>query len=261
MNGSKLKENLLYYPDGDSWQKLPDAPIEFKKGSCAVGYDDSIVYVLKDKYNLFYRVNIQTGTWTLKETLPIVGIMGKKKKIKDGAALAFDGSNTIFAFKGGNTQEFWAYNVMTNNWTELETIPRGPSKKRVKSGGALAYLNGAVYALKGSNTNEFWMHTYSENPVLLAGQSEMTSAKIESPKFDIFPNPSKGKFTIKYNPVLTKPSQIKIYNIAGALVWETTNKLKTDQLNLDLSKLAQGVYILQLENDNFKLAQKLLIQK
>jgi hypothetical protein len=261
LKGSKSKENWLYFPDGDSFSRLPDAPYEFKKGSCATGYDDSIVYVLKDKYNLFYRVNIQTGTWTPKDTLPLVGIMGKKKKIKDGAALAFDGSNTIFAFKGGNTQEFWAYNVMTNNWAELETIPRGLSRKRVKSGGALAYLNGAVYALKGSNTVEFWMHTFAKTPVLLAGQSEITSTKIESPKFSIFPNPSKSNLSIKYDVKSENDLRIKIYNITGALIRETTIKPKNDQIKLNLKDLSQGVYILRLENDNYQTSKKLIIQK
>ena len=135
------------------------------------------------------------------------------------------------------------------------------SKKRVKSGGSLAYLGGAVYALKGSNTDEFWMYAIAKMQTLVSGQSEITSAKSESPKFDIFPNPSNGKFTIEYNSVLARPSRIKIYNILGAIVWETTNELKTDKLSFDLNDLAQGVYILRLEKQDFKLAHKLIIQK
>ena len=269
LKGSKSKENFLYFPDGDSFCRLPDAPYEFKKGSCATGYDDSIVYVLKDKYNLFYRVNIRTGTWTLKDTLPLYGGLGKKKKVKEGVALAADDSVTIYAVKGGNTQEFWAYNSFFDVWVELETLPRGPSNKRIKAGGALAFApkwwkgrgEGEIYALKGGNTVEFWKYEATGEPPTFAAQAEASLVNQKFATLRIIPNPSNGNFTIDYNLKLEKDIRIKIFDIAGALIREAITKPKSDQIKLDLKDLSQGVYILRLENDNYWLSRKLIIQK
>jgi hypothetical protein len=271
--GSNTKENFLYYPAYDSWERLPDAPQAlkgFKKGSCAAGFGDSIVYVLKDKENLFYRVNIQTGTWTLKDTLPLYGRSGKKKKVKEGAALAADDSVTFYAFKGGNTQEFWVYNVPSDTWIESETLPRGPNNKRIKSGGALTFVpkwwskgrgEGEIYALKGSNTDEFWMYETTASPKLFAGQSEISVTNNRSTKLRIVPNPCKGYLTINYNIKPMTLVSIKIYNIAGSLIRETDVNAENDQIKLNLQDLSQGVYILRLENGIKHSSEKLIIQR
>ncbi|MEO0081849.1 MAG: S8 family serine peptidase [candidate division WOR-3 bacterium] len=48
--------------------------------------------------------------------------------------------------------------------TELDSIPLGPKKRRVKAGGALAVArNRFIYALKGNNTNEFYVYDIRNN--------------------------------------------------------------------------------------------------
>jgi hypothetical protein len=84
---------------------------------------------------------------------------------KDGAALAFgrldDPRQYVYCFKGNNTSEFYAYDVIGDTWQLRESIPYSfIRKKRVKKGGSLVYdrYDSLVYALKGNNTLEFWKY-------------------------------------------------------------------------------------------------------
>lgn len=113
--------------------------------------------------------------WTTLESIPY-GVKYKygigpdplkinKKKIGKGAALCYDGENTIYAIKGNGTYEFWAFDMTTT----VETIPHPnpesvqiiitgphwepraflPSIKGAKGGSSLLYKGGLVYALIG----------------------------------------------------------------------------------------------------------------
>jgi hypothetical protein len=65
--------------------------------------------------------------------------------------------------KGNNTREFWRYDTDGWRWAQLETIPSGPSKKKIKGGNDLAYVppaygdSGFIYLLKGYKT-EFYRY-------------------------------------------------------------------------------------------------------
>lgn len=100
------------------------------------------------------------------QTLTSMPAGPKAKNVKDGGALVAvitAGESLVYAFKGGNTGEFFAYNRATQSWTTKESIPAvGPSgkKKYVKKGSALACNPepGTIYAVKGNNTREFWSY-------------------------------------------------------------------------------------------------------
>jgi len=91
----------------------------------------------------------------------------KGKGVKDGGALTFAQDSLVFAFKGNNTTEFYAFNTRTGEWSIRESIPaigRSGSRKRVKGGASLtADTAGYIYALKGNNTLEFWRYSITNN--------------------------------------------------------------------------------------------------
>jgi hypothetical protein len=105
----------------------------------------------------------QVTAVTVWEQLAVLPPGPKNAGVKDGGALAFVPDSLVFAFKGNNTTEFYAFNTRTREWVTKDTIPavsRSGRKKRVKSGGRLAADTlGHVFATKGNNTFEFWRYT------------------------------------------------------------------------------------------------------
>jgi hypothetical protein len=84
--------------------------------------------------------------------------------VKDGGSMTVI-NDTIYAFQGANTRNFFAYRVFDDTWVTRCTIPLVPKpgssrfvNKKVKAGGALTVNNRIIYAFKGNNTREFWSY-------------------------------------------------------------------------------------------------------
>ncbi|MCX7785537.1 MAG: T9SS type A sorting domain-containing protein [candidate division WOR-3 bacterium] len=146
-------------------ESVPTTPGKkgIKDGGALVCHQ-GVLYALQggNSVNFFAYEN---GTWSAKCSIPYaLKPNGKpdKKRVKAGGALVAKGC-TLYAFKGGNTSEFWAYITNENRWIQRTSIPLGPANSKVKSGGALVVHNGLIYAFKGGNTNEFWMYNPADS--------------------------------------------------------------------------------------------------
>ncbi len=141
---------------------LPEGPRgrDIKDGGALAFMPDTMLYAFKGNNTTeFYSYNLNSHTWTEKESIPAYGSTGRKKRVKRGARLALDTSNHIYALKGNNTYEFWRYDIAGDTaWTELIPYPTG--KKKVKGGTGLEYVPSLnrVYSCKGSNTFEFYAY-------------------------------------------------------------------------------------------------------
>ena len=96
----------------------------------------------------------------------------KNKNVKDGgclAALGPDGPDgpvlsDIYALKGNNTCELYAYNPNTRTWFLSDTIPSmDPSGKKrgARKGATLTAAGGQLYFSKGKSTDGFWNYNPS----------------------------------------------------------------------------------------------------
>jgi hypothetical protein len=74
----------------------------------------------------------------------------------------------------------------------------------------------------------------------------------------IFPNPFEDIVNISCSDVMNNNSYLRIYNSLGALVYSA--ELKKNNVKIDLSNLATGLYFLKFENQN-KLSVKKIIKK
>ncbi|MCX6841204.1 MAG: hypothetical protein NTX53_02820, partial [candidate division WOR-3 bacterium] len=160
-------EFYKYDPGTNSWITLTPAPVgwhmKWDAGSWLVSDGDHTLYAFKGRYHEFYAYDTDADSWLKTPVLHAMPIPGRtgNKKAKDGSCAAwFDGD--IYAFKGGNTTEFWHYFPLADSWVQEADIPLYGSsghRKAVKQGGALAgYPGTGVFAFKGNKTLEFWRY-------------------------------------------------------------------------------------------------------
>ncbi|KKR88750.1 MAG: Fibronectin type III domain protein, partial [Candidatus Wolfebacteria bacterium GW2011_GWB1_41_12] len=76
----------------------------------------------------------------------------------------YDGSGSIYAFRGNSTTDFWKYAISTNTWSVMTVAPGA-----VYQGGSSTYGSGSIYAFRGGDTTTFWK--YNINNLAGAGLS------------------------------------------------------------------------------------------
>jgi hypothetical protein len=219
-----------------------------------------------------YAFDIATGTWNpALSGMPFISRSGKSKKSKDGGAGVWV-DNGIYAFKGGNTQEFWRYFAARDSWAEMETIPLtapgGAKKKKVRGGADLAAFGSVLYATKGNKSLELWR---SGLP-LLSGSRPVGSGNVMSgPDGDglrftlrVAPNPLTSAATISCSLARAGNMSLKLYDITGALVSTLAQghaNAGSHTARIDASRLARGVYLLRLESGDYRTAKKLILEQ
>ena len=265
---------LRYNTVSKTWQTLPDAPAgvrpKWDKGSWIVIDDNATwLYAHKAKVHEFYRYDLAGGAWDpIPLTgMPFVGMMGKSKKSKDGGGAAwFQGQ--IWALKGGNTQEFWCYDVATGSWTEKDTMPAYGStgkKKRVKDGGDIVYSAYAFWAFKGNKTLEFWRYGIPlEKPAPSRPERTGVMAADRTPvnnwSWSIVPNPAGSGFAaLRYTVAYPVGLSARLYDATGRQVRVVANRIVNGSgtLPLNTAGLVPGVYLLRLDAGNRGPSQSL----
>jgi len=267
---------MRYNTITDMWEVLTNAPAGLKpkwdNGSWLVYDGQNTIYAHKAKYHEFWTYNLSTREWSdsMLAGMPMLSnITGKKKKSKDGADADLY-NNAIYALKGGNTCEFWRYDIATDSWTELQPMPEYGStgrKKRVKNGGSLVYYNeGTFFAFKGGKTQEFWRYI-DTLPTVLRFQPERAGVMgeqvvVERFGFSVAPNPVvKGYGLLSYSVPQPSAARVSVYDVTGRTVLEFGFVASgTGTKSLDLRQLSAGVYLVRFEAAGSSASQKLIVR-
>lgn len=272
LKGSRTTDFYAFHMESNSWlTTLPQAPLgtnqkSFKAGSGMLKINNAL-YALKANENELYYYDLTADTWQTNpiSILPYYGRSGKKKKVKDGASICCDGINQIYAFKGGNTQEFWRYSISTDTWIQNADLPLEPSRRKVKSGGALTFAQGKIFGLKGNNTREFWFYTPGPTSLLAdnAGITLYTTTRqpFDISKLTISPNPSQGLLQIRYSPVGITDGKLKIFNVLGSLLYQSNLTDNDGKVDLLVYNFTSGIYFLRIESTRFTLNRKFIIKR
>ena len=290
MKGSKTDEFYLYDIAANTWAPTATKPgagtstkVGYKKGSC-LAYDGSnYVYILKGVYGDMFRYSVASDSFVeLKRFYhkTFVNRLGKKKKVGDGAGMAFYNDN-LYILKGGNTVEFWQYEISGDTYVQMGpddmwNLPLGPTgKKKVKAGGCLAMLTGAgtnsgFYVVKGANTQEFYYHAFPSFDLTLKPTNNTKSEgamgnNLATGNFRLLiaPNPAINLTAVHYTLPKAGPVSFKVYDVTGAVVrtYANTNPTKDGVLMIDAKALPSGVYILRFNAGDIKVTRKLVLQK
>ena len=81
-------------------------------------------------------------------------------------------------------------------------------------------------------------------------------------RFSVVPNPADNIINIRYQSDKRGALRIGFYNTLGSLVREevVTESSKTDNIQLDVSRMNSGVYILMLDQNGTRRSQRLIIR-
>jgi hypothetical protein len=269
-------EFYRYDPAANQWTNLLDAPIgaanhlKWDAGSWMVADADAgnMLYAFKAKYHEMYKYDTDADTWSHAITaMPIPGSAGNKKA-KDGSCAAWY-SGKIYAFKGGNTTEFWRYFPLGDTWNKQDDIPlwgMTGARKKVKAGAALAgYPGTGVYAFKGNKSLDFWRYTpYQVAAGAQPNRDGVTagSTEIGSVSFAIAPNPLAGGYaTVRYSLPKAGLATLNVFDVTGRTVLtQTLAAGRTGSASLDLRKLEAGVYLVKVTTEGFSTTQKLVVE-
>jgi hypothetical protein len=77
---------------------------------------------------------------------------------------------------------------------------------------------------------------------------------------EVFPNPSSGNITVRYNGSLSVRSSVQIFNSIGELVFSETFSPNQTELKIDRLNLPAGYYVLKFHNDSNLIVKKIIVQ-
>ncbi len=266
----RKSEFYRYNTATGEWQVLPDAPAgarpKWDKGSWLCADGSGRLFAHKAKYHELHTFDPIEGRW-LEQTdgIPFASRQtGRSRKAKDGSDATLMG-DAIYAFKGGNTQEFFNLRLPTREWVEKETIPAFGTtgkRKRVKAGGALASDGALIYALKGNATCEFWVYVPAAEGEAIRGGVQAREVPAQA-TLAVGPNPARAAAAVRWSGLLPAHSPLlTLYDASGRVVLtRTLDRSTAGTLTLDVSSLPAGVYLLRAGAPGIGPSQKLVISR
>jgi len=122
------------------------------------------------------------------------------------------------------------------------------------------YLGTAFISYKA--INDCGEGEFSEQLEVTIDNTVNIEEKEKRPIINIFPNPNIGQFTLSVDTDKLLNVDIKIFNMMGNLVYQknSININKRHLSTIDASKLSSGIYNLIIQNKNYSLNKKMIIQ-
>ena len=202
-----------------------------------------------DTVNYPYTVTIKKHnyiTYTGPETLYIQNRTFSRAKDVYGNNEIIAGKNVSSSYTQGN---------VTNNGSKVRFIAR--NKVSLKSGFSVK-SNGKFtasvthYAPPSGNTRK---SVISGDEFEIAEEEMMEQN--EETKFDIYPNPTDGPFTISLSAI-EGPYEIEIIDIMGRVIYTKSDNKK--EVNVDLSGKGSGIYHVRVYTGNKVWSSQVLIK-
>jgi endonuclease I len=117
--------------------------------------------------------------------------------------------------------------------------------------------NNAIYKIQ-NNRNPFIDHPEWADSIFSCLLTSINSVSAPQLKFSIFPNPSNEKVNIVFSQNISKAS-VHLYNCVGQeMITQTIEN--SNGLELNVTNLAKGVYIVRVNSGNYSIQNKLLVE-
>ena len=94
----------------------------------------------------------------------------------------------------------------------------------------------------------------------LIGESSYVNTYKKVSNFDIFPNPSNGKFNIAFKGQINKETKVEIVNNLGKSIFTKTLLNDSKSIIVDLSSQKKGIYFLTIKTESNNFTKSIIIQ-
>ena len=80
-------------------------------------------------------------------------------------------------------------------------------------------------------------------------------------ELNIYPNPTAGKFRVQCSEFKVEDATIELYDLNGRKLLEKQISAGTENVEIDVSHLKNGIYFCRLVSEKYSATKKLIIQK
>jgi ligand-binding sensor domain-containing protein len=270
----------LYFYNNSTWSKIPLPDTTFYQIVTQVEFDnEGKLWVGFNGKGLAYYANNQ---WTTFGTTGVVNSSYIERIVIDKNNRIWFGTmdNGIISYDNGTWNHYtttnsglisnmiWDMAVDTLGRLYIATIdPSGISIYNDTSWSSLTPYNSFYPGAYGFPTiaidkyQNLWITTenglsvYNKNGIVYLNTPEYLKPT-QSNEFNLFPNPTNGKFTIELSNY-SKNQQIEIYNLSGQLI--KSLKTTTPKVQIDLSAFPKGLYFIRVKNGKTVLSKKVVL--
>lgn len=268
-------EFYRYCVNTEQWEECQHAPPRtgktlWKAGSFITYDGNQTIYA----HRSFDRQDGGSGneTWTFDLVgqtwgeSPLPGMPGDPPTVSQdgGCGDWWDGS--IFALKGGDTDEFWQY-TPNDQWNVLDPMPKMGSsgKERGVFWGAdiISHGCGAFFAFKGHDTPEFWRYVLAPKQSGGTQGSLIGDAGDAAMSLTTAPSPLAGRvLNVRYSLAQPGRASISLFDMSGRVVVRRPFlATRSGQVTVDIRDVSAGVYLIRLDDGLRTVSRKLVVQR
>lgn len=96
-------------------------------------------------------------------------------------------------------------------------------------------------------------------PVLNKEICNLHEAGITSDLIQVFPNPTYGKLNVHFTAVIPEDTKLRVYSPDGKIVYALLVDNTTSDIELDMSTLAAGVYLIRLDAADVTIVERIVV--
>jgi hypothetical protein len=150
----------------------------------------------------------------------------------------------------------WGSELITDTAAVTTAFVPTSEKWRKDSVNLTPYINGGQILLAFANTNQHQNNIYLDD---ISVYSISISANVKTKGFMITPNPTSGRVAVQFYPNPAVVKGINIFSSTGQKVAShVVNGASSGTYGFDLSKMASGVYIVQVVLGDGVITQKII---
>jgi hypothetical protein len=168
----------------------------------------------------------------------------------------FNSENTIYQKTGSRLST--ATSASFQAW--YPTLPEHWRTETINLSGYIGQES-VRFAFVGTNTGGNNMYVDNIRVVFRTNtiEEEVNGYKDLPNAFQIYPNPSRGRFNVRFNVYEPRNVQVQVYSSLGQQVYSTLIDQAKDSYEVDLAGLPAGMYLVNAFGDGEKVTRRIVI--